>query len=157
VDNRLVSWALDETGTVDTPFMCNNFSNNEQIALTELQERNRVREMGIPEEVLQVHGVAPSKKGEGIVRLFYENANGICNKLCDDKKVEKAKEIHNEFEVDIATYDEHKLNMRNRQNTNGFHQLFKGGKAAVSSMVTQHYIHDKAVISLENKQLRRYA
>ncbi len=51
-DNNLVSWALDERGTVDASFLCNNNENNEQIVLVEQQERNRVAELGVPEEVL---------------------------------------------------------------------------------------------------------
>ena len=49
VDDSLVSWALDEMGTVDTSFLCNNNENNERIALAEQQERNRVLNLGVPE------------------------------------------------------------------------------------------------------------
>jgi hypothetical protein len=41
-DANLVSQALDETGTADVSFLCNNHDNNERLALTEQQERNRV-------------------------------------------------------------------------------------------------------------------
>jgi hypothetical protein len=51
--------------------MCNNFNNSEQLALTELQEQNRIRDMGILEEELKVHGVALSEKGEEIICLIY--------------------------------------------------------------------------------------
>ncbi len=44
-------------------------------------------ELGISDEVLQVHGVAPLSKGEGVVRLIYENMNGLSNKLSNNKKV----------------------------------------------------------------------
>ncbi len=49
-------------------------------------------------------------------------------------------EIHNELEVDIAAYSEHQLNMKNKKNCNGFNQLFKGGEAAVQSIVA-HNVH----------------
>ncbi len=49
-------------------------------------------ELGISEEVLQVHRVAPPSKGEGVVRLIYENMNGLSNKLSNNNKVDKAKE-----------------------------------------------------------------
>ncbi len=70
--------------------------------------------------MLKVHGVAPTSKGEGIIRLIYENANGFSNRLSNNEKVEKAKEIHEELNVDIAAYCKHQLNMRNRHNVNGF-------------------------------------
>jgi hypothetical protein len=44
------------------------------------------------------------------------------------------------LEVDIAAYCEHRLNMRDRHNINGFNQLFQGCEAAVQSVVA-HIIH----------------
>ena len=93
------------------------------------------------DKVLKVHGVAPTSKGEGIIRLIYENANGFSNRLSNNEKVEKAKEIHDELNVDIAAYCKYWLNMRNRHNVNSFNQLFKGGKAAIQSVVA-HNIHE---------------
>ncbi len=96
--------------------------------------------LGISDKVLQVHGVAPSSIGEGVVRLIYENINCLSNKLSDNKKVDKAKEIHDKLEVDIVAYNEHRLNMRDRRNVNGFNQLFKRGKAALQSVMA-HNVH----------------
>jgi hypothetical protein len=143
MDDHLVSaaWAVDEMGAVDASFLLNSESEiNKRLALTEHQERNRVMVLGISDEVLQVHCVALSSKGEGVVRLNYENVNGLSNKLSDNKKVDKAKEIHDKLEVDIVTYNKHRLNMRDRRNVNGFNQLFKGGKAEFQSVVT-HNVH----------------
>jgi hypothetical protein len=70
IGNRTVSAAatIDETGTVNASYLLNNDSeNNKHLVLTELQERDRVRELGVVDEVLQVHGTPPSSKGEGIV------------------------------------------------------------------------------------------
>ena len=85
----------------------------------------------VPEEILQVHGYAPPKKAEGTVRLIYENVNGFCNRLSGNEKLNRVREIHDDLEVDIAAYCEHKLNMKHKKNGNGFNQLFKGGEAAV--------------------------
>jgi hypothetical protein len=46
------------------------------------------------------------------VCLVYENANGIDGRFKNNWKFEKAKEIHNGVEVDIAAYNEHWLNMQ---------------------------------------------
>ncbi len=35
VDDNLVTWALDETGTIDTSLLCNNYENKERLALAE--------------------------------------------------------------------------------------------------------------------------
>ncbi len=114
---------------------------DERVALVELQEKVRVDELGISKEVLKVHGVAPATKGEGIIRLIYENANGFSNRLSDNIKIDKAKEIHDELNMDIATYCKHWLNMRNKHNINGFNQLFKSGKAAIQPVVA-HNTHE---------------
>ncbi len=126
---------------VDASFLLKRESDiNEQLALTEHQEQNRMMELGISEKVLQVHGVAPLSKGEGVVRLIYENVNDLSNKLSNNDKVDKAKEIHDNLEVGIVAYNEHRLNMCDRRNVNGFNQLFKGGEAALQSVVV-HNVH----------------
>jgi hypothetical protein len=135
VDDNLVSWALDETGTINSTLLLNRTEMNERVALVELQEKVRVEELGILDEVLKVHGVAPATKGEGIIRLIYENANGFSNRLSGNEKIEKAKEIHDKLNVDIAAYCKHRLNMRNKHNVNGFNQLFKGGEAVIWSLL----------------------
>jgi hypothetical protein len=133
----LAAWSVDKTGTVDASFMLQSEREiNKQLALTEHQERNRVMELGISEEVLQVHGVAPASKGKGVVQLIYENVNDLSNRLSNNEKVEKAKEIHDELEIDIVAYNKHRLNMSHRGNINGFNQLFKGGKVALQSVVS---------------------
>jgi hypothetical protein len=73
----------------------------------------------------------PQKKAEGITRLLCENVNGFTNRLSDNEKVKRCKELHDKLEVDNVAYWEHKLNMKHKRNSNGFSQLFKGGKAAI--------------------------
>ncbi len=72
--------------------------------------------------------------------MVYKNVNGIGNRLSGNEKVEKAKEILDELEVDIVAYNEHRLNMKDGRNVNGFNQLFKGGKVAIQSVVA-HNVH----------------
>ena len=54
----------------------------------ELQARILEREelRGIMDEALEVHGHRPGKKQEGVIRVMYENANGIDGKFT--KKLE---------------------------------------------------------------------
>ncbi len=104
-------------------------------------EISEVNSIVVPEEVLQVHGYATPKKAEGTVWFIYENVNGFINRLSGNKKVDKEKEINDELEVDIAAYCEHQLNMRHKKNENGFNELFKGGEAAVQSIVS-HNVHE---------------
>ena len=85
--------------------------------------------------------MAPGSKRDGVIRLIYENVNGINNRLCNNDKVEKAKKIIDDLEADIVAYNEHRLNMQDRHNVNGFSQLFKGGEAAIHSVVA-HNVHE---------------
>ncbi len=144
IGNHTVSAAaaIDKTGTVDASYLLHYDSeNNERLAHIEQQEWNRVRELGVAGEV-QAHGTPPSSKGKGIVQLVYENVNCLSNKLSDNEKVVKAKEIHDKLEVDIAAYNEHRLNMQHRRKLNGFNQLFKGGEVAIQSVVAQNIKED---------------
>jgi hypothetical protein len=61
----LVSWAFDETGTVNSSLLLNGMEVNEQATLVELQEKGQDKELGISDKVLKVHGVAPASKGRG--------------------------------------------------------------------------------------------
>ena len=141
VDNNHASFALDETGTINTMSLQNFRENEEFRTHTEQTERIRVSEAAVSDEVLKVPGIAPMSKGEGVTRLIYENANGICNKLSNNEKVERAKELHDSLEVDIVAYNEHRLNMAHKHNVNGFNQLFRGGEAAIQSVVA-HNTHE---------------
>ncbi len=107
---------------------------------TEQQEISELNSIQVPKEVLQVHGYTPPKKAAGTVRLIYENVNGFCNRLSGNEKVNRVREIHDDLEVDIAAYCEHKFNMKHKKNSSGFSQLFKGGEATAQSIVA-HNVH----------------
>ncbi len=99
-----------------------------------------INKLDAPKELLSLHGSAPQKKPNGIVRLVYENVNGIANRLANNDKVERAKEIHDDLKVDIVAYNEHQLNMRHWRKVNRFNQLFHGGEMEIRSIVA-HNVH----------------
>ncbi len=129
-------WLIDEMGMLDTSGF--GSCNENDVIEKEIRELNTIV---IPDEVLQVHGYAPPKKAEGIIQLVYENMNSLNNWMSNNKKVERLKESHDELEVDVAAYYEHKLNMKHKKNVNGFNELFKSGKAAIQS-ITAHNVHE---------------
>ncbi len=45
--------------------------------------------------------------------------NGISNKMSNNDRLEKAKEIHDELEVDITAYNKHGLNLQHCLNVKG--------------------------------------
>jgi hypothetical protein len=131
VDSR-----IDETGTLAT--VENNMMERHMEMEAQVMEERELR--AINDDVLEIHGVCPGKKSDGVMRLIYENANGIDGRFNNNRKVQKAKQIHNDLEVDIAAYNEHRLNMQHKLNKEGFSQLFLGGEAEVRSVVG-HNVH----------------
>jgi hypothetical protein len=127
----LHSWSLDKTGTINTRV----FNHGEVLQ----QEQIDIR--GVLEEVLQVHGVLPGRKEEGIIRLMYENANGFSNRMGGNKKLGKAKDLIDKLEADVVLYNKHRQNLMHADNRNGWNQLFRGGEADVRSVVA-HNIHE---------------
>jgi hypothetical protein len=117
------TWGIDKTGTIETSSLGRRNENNE-IQQQEVSENNS---LDLHEEVLKVHGFVPPRKAEGTVRLIYENVNGFNTRLISNEKIEKAREIHDDLQVDIAAYCEHQINMRHKKNVNGFNQLFNRG------------------------------
>ncbi len=76
-------WSIDETGTLDTSGF--GSCNENDVIKKGIRELNTIV---IPDEVLQVHGYAPPKKADGIVRLVDENVTGLNNRMSNNKKVE---------------------------------------------------------------------
>jgi hypothetical protein len=69
--DSLHTWALDETGTIETSrlLMCEHE--------TEQQETCGINNIVVSEEVLQVHGFGSPKKAKETVWLIYGKANGF--------------------------------------------------------------------------------
>ena len=42
---------------------------------------------GVSEYLLEVHGLSPGRKGDGVTRLIYENLNGLQSALSKKRKV----------------------------------------------------------------------
>ena len=56
----------------------------------------------VDDYLLKVYGVAPGKKEDGIVRLMYENLNGLNSTLSGHDKLEKARQIIDDMEADVV-------------------------------------------------------
>lgn len=145
-DDQLYSQALDETGTVSTAGLTDSdtesISSYEERRNINIQEQLEVMEIrGVADEVLQVHGVAPGKKPEGVTRMVMENPNGLNTTFRDNEKLEKAKEIFDELEVDIVAFSEHRINCKHKSNRNSLKQLFQGGEAELRTVVG-HNVHE---------------
>jgi hypothetical protein len=134
-DNTHPSWSIDETGTLDVSNL--DMCKENDVLQHKTRELNAI---SVPDEVLHIHGFAPPTKAKGTVRVIYENLNGLNTHMKDNYKVERMRELHNELEIDIAAYCKHKINYKHKKNVNSFNQLFKGGEAAIHSIVA-HNVH----------------
>ena len=90
------------------------------------------------DDLLKVHGVPPPKKREGCMRFVYKNPDGINNRISGNQKLNKAKELMDELEVDLAAFLEHRQNLRHKDNKHGFRA---GGEADVR-LVVGHNVHE---------------
>ena len=147
-DEVLYNEALDETGTVSTACLSDSDdepwgddSNRDPITAAEATILEKEAVSGISDDLLNVHGIAPWPKPEGVTRLIYENPDGFNTRISGNEKLEKAKEIIDELEADIVAYAEHKINAANNDNVNGLSQMFNGGEAEIRTLCG-HNVHE---------------
>jgi len=88
IEQEQLDTSLDETGTL-LNFEA-DMEARERERQAQLEEENSIRD--IRDEVLEIHGKVPGKKGEGVIRLLYENANGFDGRFSNNMKVDKAKD-----------------------------------------------------------------
>jgi hypothetical protein len=115
-DERLLDEVIDETGTVP----CASEGGDKKSQL-EVEEQLRIEIRGVSEYLLEVHGLAPGRKGDGFTRLIYEHLNWLQSSLSNkNKKLEKAQRVIDDLQANIVCYNKHQQNLRHKSNRNGF-------------------------------------
>ena len=106
MDKVLYNEAIDETGTVATENLSDSDADSYGDAQIEMQASMlEIEEIsGVADKILEVHGVASGKKAEGVSRLIYENVDELNNRIPNNDKLEKAKEIIDDPEADLVAY-----------------------------------------------------
>merc|ERR1712086_334557 len=112
-DEVLFNEAIDETDTVSTVGLTDSDDSEDEsstgititAAIATALENEEIQ--GISNDLLNVHGIAPGAKPEGVTRLIYENPDGFNTRISGNKKLEKAKELIDELGADIVAYSEH--------------------------------------------------
>jgi len=60
----------------------------------------------VSEYLLEVHGLAPGRKGDRVTRLIYENLNGLQSILSNkNKKLEKVQWVIDDLQANIVCYN----------------------------------------------------
>ena len=98
--------------------------------------------MGIEDEILKVHGMAPGRKAEGATRAIYENCDGLNNRIGGNRKLDKANEIIDDLEADVVMLNKHRMDISHKENRNGMSQMFNGGEREIR-LVVGHNVHEK--------------
>jgi hypothetical protein len=88
-DECLLDEAIDETGTL---LHASERDGERSQVVVEEQLIKEIR--GVLEYLLEVHGLPPGRKGEGVTRLIYENLNGLQSMMSkQNEKLEKAWQV----------------------------------------------------------------
>ena len=80
---------MDETGTINTSEISDFDADAlgeqyQKLLATTTLEMEEI--MHIADEILEVHGVAPGRKAEGVMRVIYENSDGLNNQIRRNRK-----------------------------------------------------------------------
>jgi hypothetical protein len=106
--------------------------------LQQASVREQIECQHVTSEHLEIHGMAPGSKPDGVCRILYNNMNGIDYQNMFHPKIVKARCIHDELEADIVAYNKHRLNLCHKDNQMGFNQLFRSGEAEIKSVVAHN-------------------
>jgi hypothetical protein len=105
----------------------------------EVAEQLKKEIMGVSEYLLEVHGLPPGRKRDGVTRLIFENMNGLqSTMLRKNEKLEKVRRVINDLQADIVCYNEHQQNLCHKSNWNGFWQMFNGNKTELRALVSHN-------------------
>jgi hypothetical protein len=87
--------------------------------------------------------IPPGQKGEGITRIIYENFNGLQSTLSKNEKLDKARQVLNDLQVDMVCYNEHHHNLKHKTNRAVFCQMFNGGDTQLRA-IAAHNVNKEA-------------
>jgi hypothetical protein len=87
-------------------------------------EHDKVME-AVEEGLLQVHGMAPNSKQDGIFWIMGENCNRLNNKIRGNEKIAKMLDIKDDLNVDCLMVCKHCLNFKHKDNKNNLKQMFQ--------------------------------
>lgn len=68
--------------------------------------------------------------------------------MSGNNKLFHLRELIDTLEVDVAAFNEHRINLKHKTNVNGFWKMFQGGKAEVRA-VAKHNTHENVTHTQE--------
>ncbi len=111
----------------------------EEMSRVDVEEQLKKEIRGVLEYLLEVHGLPPGRKGDGVTRLIYGDLNGLQSTMWGKNgKLEKAQRVIDDLQADIVCYNEHRQNLRHKSNRNGFRQMFNGGETELRAIASHN-------------------
>jgi hypothetical protein len=77
------------------------------------------------EGLLQLHGILPNSKQEGIFRILCKNPNRLNSQITGNLKLGKAIDIKDKLDAEGLLFCKHSLDLHHRDNKNNFKQMFQ--------------------------------
>jgi hypothetical protein len=96
----------------------------------------------VSEYLLDVHGLPPGRKRDGVTRVMYENVNGLQSMLSKNEKLNKARQVINDLQANVVCYIEHRQNLKHKTNRNAFHQMLNGGETELRAIAAHNVNKD---------------
>ncbi len=112
---------------------------DDKAATAATNKHNKVLE-AVEEGLLQVHGMAPNTKQQGIFRIIGKNCNGFNNWIGGNEKIAKALDIKEDLDIDCLMYCEHCINFRHKENKNDLKQMFQ--RKLTCTVVSAHNVNE---------------
>jgi hypothetical protein len=102
------------------------------------EEHARVLE-AVEEGLLQIQGIAPNSKQDGIFRILCKNPNRFNNRISGNQKIAKALDIKEDLDINCLLYCKHRLNLQYKENVNNFKLMFQ--REIACTAVAAHNVH----------------
>jgi hypothetical protein len=97
---------------------------DDKAATSSADEHRRVKK-AVESGLLQVHGLPPNTKQQGIFCILGGNCNGFNNQIGRNNKIAKALDIKEDLDIDCLMYCERRINFRHMDNKNHLKQMFQ--------------------------------
>jgi hypothetical protein len=108
-------------------------------AATAATDKHNTMLEAVEEGLLQVHGMPPNTKQQGIFRIMGKNCNGFINRIGGNEKIAKALDIKEDLDIDCLMYCKHHINFRHKDYKNNLKQMFQ--RELTCTAVLAHNVH----------------
>ena len=126
-DEILYNGVVDEIGTVSTASLADSDSES----VVTWAEFFKLGDKGCVIICWRFMGWCQHISRKGATRLIYGNGNRFNSRISNNVKFNKAEQVMDDLDPGIGANNEHNLNLKHKENKNGFSQMFNGGDCEI--------------------------